>query len=726
MITKINQLKSKTENAEVKTLCESTISAISSAIYNGVSSEARLEIENAALTNLFEGLEKYSADKTISDWVKNQKRLYSLKHLGVRKAVKTLMEKEGKSNLTLEIILEDFQEKLNEDVPEVLLYEAFISACSGWNYLPAVDTELSAIGERVKKYKNDVNITKIIETMKETRSNYLIPYIEDVVDNYLTNKTMQSMSSLKESLVKFSYDPFIRDILNALLLDATQLQMEYANAACNIEDRLFSPILYLGENEVLFNIKGTYYVKKNNNVSKLKKDEVANINEDFQRLCDVINLPNIEVSKKDIKVYVGKDSAVLTDKNVIVNGKTFDKQQLNEAEQASTWAGTTEFYNLVNVLRDNFDEIAELDFVKRVELLENENYAADVFKLRDNIFITTFDPLNNKSTFYRNINPIQAEKIMMEHMRFDVSRTFEDILPNKQKVLSEIEETKKEYISYINELQEKINKFSSEYHTSKVTKSVIDALTEELEEVKNDLKNYLNEVEQYTSVVENLNITVQDDQSGKSYTVVVPTGAMAAKGEKVTGEVGAEGDEFGTEVGMSSLPAQQDAGGAASAVTFDDDKSELISDEPSDDSDKVDLGADEVEAYADTVDAEKELEAPDGEKEAGQEGSAETTPGSETPTEEPAAAGSDELNLGKTREEGGTEVQAPEGEENVGEEPAGEEKPEEEKPEEKKPEEAVGAPNKNLERTNFSKDKNPDDLNEPKKVKKVYLKRPKK
>lgn len=716
MIAKINKLKETTTVSEVKALCESTINAISSAIYNGVTSTAQLEIERVALTNLFEGLEKYSSDKQISEWVANQKRVYSIKHLGVRKAINTLLEKEGKYDVTLSMILEDFRDKL-ENIPEVLLYEGFISAVSGFNYLPTVKTELSAITESIKKYKNDVDISKIIETMKETRSNYLIPLIEDVVDNYLSDKNEQSKSSLKETLLKFSYDPYVRNILNVIMLDATQLQLEYANAECDIDDKLFSPILYLGENEVLFNVSGTYYIKKQNNVNKLKKEDISRLDEAFTSLCNVINLPNVEVSKKDIKVFVGNDNAVLTESETYINGGIFTEKQINESAEVAKWGGNTEFFSIVNILRENFDEIAELDFVKRVHLKENVNYAADIFKLRDNIFITTFDPINNKSTFYRNINPIQAEKIMMEHMRFDVSRTFSEILPNKEKILKEIDETKLEYTDYIKVLEGKITQFSNE--TGKAAQAVNKALTEELEDVKNDYKNYVNEVEKFTEVNENLNITVQDDSSGKSYTVVVPTGAMAAKGQDGQGDAGAEGDEFGTEVGMSNMAAPgSGADGASSAVTFDDDQSELISDQPSDDKDKVELGADDLEAYADKVDAEAELEAPEGEEEVGVDGGA--------PGEEPAEGG-EGLDLGN----GGAEDTA---ELDLGlDEPAGQETDTEETPEEtpeekaKKPkEEAAGPPAENLERTNFNKDSNPDDLQEPKKIKKVFLKRPKK
>lgn len=700
MIAKLNDLKSKTQIASVQALCETTINAISSAIYNGVTSDARIEIERVALENLFEELAKHPEDKAINEWLVNQKRLYALKHLGVRKAVSTLLEKEAKYHDTLAAILEDFREKL-DNTPEILLYEKFISAMSGFNYLSAVNTELQAVSDRVKQYKNDIDITKILTVMKETRSNYLLPLIEDVVENYLSNKTMQTRSMLKETLVKFSYDPFIRDILNLVTLDATDLQLEYANGTCDIEDKLFSPIMYLGENEVMFNVKGTYYVKKGNNVNKIKKEEVSKLDENFRYLCEVINYPNIEITKKDIKVFVGNDNAVINETETYVNGGLFTRNQINESVEIAKWSGNTDFYKIVNILRENFDEIAELDFVKRVYLKTNENYAADIFKLRDNIFITTYDPINAKTTFYRNINPIQAEKIMMEHMRFDVSKTFEDILPNKEKILAEIETTKKEYSDYIQVLERKIEDFSQQ--SGNTAKNVVIALNEELSDVKNDYKNYLNEVEQYTSVAEELVITVQDTNTNKTHTVVVPTGALSSKGEEGGADTdipGAESDAFGTEVGMSNLPSAESP---SSAVTFDDDQAELLSDQPSIEDDEVNLGADEVEAKADQEEAEKEVEEPEGEEKPGELGSL------EEPKE--GEEGEDELNLGGGEE--GKDVEL--------------ETPAEEEPEEKK-EEGVEPPEKELEKTNFKKDKNPNDLEEPQKPagkKKVFLKRPK-
>jgi len=591
MISKIHELKRTTNLQDVKSLCETTIAAISSAIYNAVTPEARFEIERVALENLFEGLSKHPKNKLITKWLTNEQRLYSIKNIGVREIINSLKETEAKNDPTLAQILERFETQINQ-YPEVLIYEEFISALSGeYNWVPGVTTQLDALKQRIGQYKCDIDITKIIEVMKVTKSNYLLPLIEDVVNNYITNKTDQTKSHLKETLVKFSYDPFIRDIINIVMLDAKDLQLEYASGDANIE-KIYSPLMYLGENEVLFNIKGTFYVKKGNNINKLKKEEVALLNKDYRALCEAINIPNVEIDKKKIKVYIGDDKALITENSVTINDRKMNNKEFKDATEISQWVGNTHFYMLTETLKNNFNDIVEVDFAKRIYLKENEGHAADVIRLRNNIFITTYDVTNNKSTFYRNINPIQADKIMMEHMRFDVSKTFADILPNKEKIISQINETKKEFITYIANLNEKIEAFKlqdSLEGTKEVTKEVLDVLEEELKEVKTEYKDYVNEMEKTTDIAEN--VTVSIDVDGEKYTVPIPQKTSTAKGEETD-------QTTGTIVGaehMEDSPASQ--------ITFQDDQTELLGDSPSIQDDQIDLGVDNVEASADAAEA---------------------------------------------------------------------------------------------------------------------------
>jgi len=56
MIEKINSLKSKTQNKEVKALCEKAVSNLNEGIYRDIPSHAKVEIDNAIIKNLFEKL----------------------------------------------------------------------------------------------------------------------------------------------------------------------------------------------------------------------------------------------------------------------------------------------------------------------------------------------------------------------------------------------------------------------------------------------------------------------------------------------------------------------------------------------------------------------------------------------------------------------------------------------------------------------------------------------
>jgi len=600
MIEKINQLKSKTNSDEVKNLCESAIAAISSTIYNGVTPEARFEIERVAITNLFEGLSKHTKVEGVKEWLDVQKRLFTIKNLGIREAVNSLNESKE-----LKTVLEQFKDALDKGVHESRLYEQFITALSPFGYFPTVGNAIKAVKDRVDLYKNDVDIIKILETMKESRSNYLVPLIADVVDNYLSNKNMQTRHQLSETLMKFTYDPFVRDIASIITMDATDLQLEYANAQCDI-NKVYSPVLYIGENEAVFAVNKVYYVKKGNNVSRLSNVDVMKLDEEFKTLCEALAQPNVVVERDGVSVYLGKDKAFITENGVHVNDKPMTNEEFQNAASISSWAGNTGFFQLVEFLRSNFSEIAEIDFVKRVFLKEDVNHSADIFKLRDNVFITTHNPELGKSTFYRNVNPIQARGIMMEHLRFDVTSLYQGLLPDEEKINEQIKETKEEYNTYIAELTQKINDFNSNPYKKDVTIKVVEALEEELKAVKDEYKDYLNRIEKYFRPEVNEEISIDINVDGKKYTVPIPqevNGGKPKEGEEET-------EKTGTEVGAEHMPDQP-----ASAVTFDQEETELIGDTPTIPEDEIDLGSGETEEEAEEAEKEKEEEEAETEEE---------------------------------------------------------------------------------------------------------------
>lgn len=592
MITNIISLKNETlDNSKVQSICENAIASLTSATYNNVPSEAKYEIEKYTIENLFEQLSSIE-DPKIKSWVNSNQRMYTIKNLDLRGTLNKMIKEN--THIAAGYILNEMLNRLNT-TPEIFLYEDVISALSGYNYLPAIETGLSAISSRVDKYKNDLDITKILETMKTTKSNYIVPLIERHIENYLINKSEQSKSLLKEALMKFSYDPFVADMINILTLDATQLQLEYTKES--VVETVYSPIIYNEEIGTIFNVKGTFYLKKGNSISKLSNKMVESLDVDFINLSNILNDQSVVVTESNISIYFNNTKAVINESNVTIGNEVYNKNDINNLQHSLSLINdkNSNVFRAIKIVFESYNDIAELDFVKRVSLNESINNvysqfngkSADIFRLRDNIFITTHDNIN-KSIFYRNVNPIQAKTIIKEHLNYDVSKAFSDILPQEEKILKEMEETKIEYVNYIQMLENKISEFNN-------IKDITDLLNEELADVKNEYKEYVAICEKYTrpiesnnSIDEELTLSIKNDKTGQSHTVIIP--------DEITNGL-QTGNEAGSIVGAENV--QQDA----SAVTFDADKSAALQD-----TSNITIPADAEEIEAEAEDAEEDAE----------------------------------------------------------------------------------------------------------------------
>lgn len=431
-------------------------------------------------------------------------------HIELDKTIKKILENCG-TNRKLAVFCMNYYNELNRGISEETLYESFISGISNWNYMPAVDTEISALRSRTEKYKQEIDLKKILEYMSQTGSYYIVPLIEECVMDYVNTKTLANKAILKQRLAPFEFDPFVRDIENILLYDLSIPNTVYLGESVEKKnayvhtDMVYSPVLYIKENESVFNVKGMYYVKKGNSISRLPKRDIPALPESFSRICTYLNSPNIEVINEtnEIKVYHDSDSAVISEGAIKVNGKKVTVSELNTlCEHFDTMMnGKNAFYNAVRELNESFDEIAYIDFVKHVALNEDANHYVDVFRVKNNIFVTTVDKANGVSTFYKNVNPIQCRKYINEHMGLNIGEIFEDILPSQETVKKMILEKRALYESYFEELQNKeaeLNALKDDPDTD--TAVIDDALKivhDEMEKAKSDYQDYVKSTDDY-------------------------------------------------------------------------------------------------------------------------------------------------------------------------------------------------------------------------------------
>lgn len=431
-------------------------------------------------------------------------------HIELDSTIKKILENCG-SNDKLAKFCMSYYNELNRGVSEEALYESFISGISNWNYMPAVDTQVSALKDRTSKYRQEIDLKKILETMSQTGSYYIVPLIEECVLDYINNKTLGNKAILKQRLYPFEYDPFVRDIEEVLLYDLSLPNTVYLGESVEKRNNyvhsepIYSPVLYIKENESVFNVKGMYYVKKGNSISRLPKKDIAALPESFSVLCRYVNSPSVQIINEtnEIKVYDGNDVAVISEGMIKINGKKVTTKELNSlCEHFNTMANEKNaFYTAVRILNENFNDIAYIDFVKHVSLNENAGHYVDVFRIKNNLFVTTVNKSNGISTFYKNVNPIQCRKYINEHMEMNIGDLFEDILPSQESVRRMIMEKRALYEGYIEKLQDKQAQFQELQNDPDVDQDVIsDALStidDELEKAKQDYADYTKSTDDY-------------------------------------------------------------------------------------------------------------------------------------------------------------------------------------------------------------------------------------
>lgn len=445
-------------------------------------------------------------------------------HIDMYGTIQRVLAKE-KRHEAVKATCEEYMNALNSGKPEELLYESFISALSKWNYLNAVDTEMAAMKDRVSKYKQDIDLKKILEMMSQTGSYYIVPLIEGVVSDYVENKTMTNKTVLKQRLNAFEYDPFVRDILNIVMNDQSLEanvylgeSVENLNAYVHTEN-VFSPVKYIKENECVFNVKGVYYNKKGNTITKLAKPSIELLDESFKRLCNLVNHPAVSIDGDTISIYEGQSSAKITESSITVNGEQMTVAELQNVAAMSHMMNENKdgFYKAIELLNENYDNIAHLDFVKRVAMNESTDKSVDVFKIKDKIFVTTIDESMAKVTFYRNVNPIQCRNIINEHMMINVSPLFEDVLPNQKAILEGIEETRKKYEECISELEGHLHDFDDADPKDPDVEKAIKLVNDELEDVKKKYKQFQEDNDKFINGDKGDADNEQPDDIAKTY-----------------------------------------------------------------------------------------------------------------------------------------------------------------------------------------------------------------
>ena len=433
--------------------------------------------------------------------------------INLSEEINTIAHSEAGKNPRLMQVLEAYQDALNQGAYEERLYETFMQNVSKFNYLLPVEKAMNNINEKVDEKREEITLTKLLEMMKDDAQAFIyVDLIQEDVARYVKEPSPINRVQLRNALMPYASDPLINEMFNVLYADNTRRSNELSEKALNIKDQIniirenatvsniYSPVQYIKENECVFNVRGQYYVKKGNNIAILDDKYVDQLNEKFVELCQLVNDPRVEINEDSITLYGNDKYATIYEGYVNINGVKESQESLrNLREMCMKYEDyDTNFYIMTSCLLENFNNIAKIDWAKHVTLNENNNINVDLFKLDQNIFMSTHNDALGQHTFYRNINPIYCKNKMNEHMGINVSSLFTDLLPNQDKIILKLNETKNQYETSIEQYEEMIDKLksakdsASEENKEELVKAIKDA-EEQLADIKDEYKEWQKE-----------------------------------------------------------------------------------------------------------------------------------------------------------------------------------------------------------------------------------------
>ena len=416
-------------------------------------------------------------------------------------------------NVRLQETLSEYASALQAGCREEMLYETFCARMKGgFDYLNAVEESVGLIQSSVAKNKPCVDLVKMLEMMSNTKWSYLVPIIESVVCDYMENPNLQTKNILLNHVRMYEFCPYIVDMILMVNNDTNNSVGNTLPESLSAKDvnkfvtqhahteSVFSPVQYVKENECIFNVSNQFFVRKGQNITKLSKDAIKNLSESFVALSILVNDPHVEINEAENKIYyyTAEKKFEINESLVKIDDKFYSLDELKNLTEMRIKYPEMEDVSILTAafLLENFQNIAKIDFVTRIAMNENNNKTLDLFRIKNNIFVYSHDNVNEEHTYYRNVTALQLKNIINEHFGMKVSNLFEDLMPNQDKIVNELNELRHEHENKINSLLEMRQEFQTLYENAESEndreelEDKVNELDELIKEAKNDYKKF--------------------------------------------------------------------------------------------------------------------------------------------------------------------------------------------------------------------------------------------
>jgi len=465
---------------------------------------AKEEAAQTDLTALNESLGGLAdTDSSVAAFLKAQ----TVNNLGVFESLLSIKDTGIYEHPSVKIVCEKYLHLLkSKNLPEFLVAEAFSQEMKNFTWDNKIKSLVESIDEKIGSLKAEIEVSKTIYAISQNAGSDFYSPVTESLNKWLISEN-KSVSLLSKEISRWQFNPAVRNLLNTLSVfenNSEKLNIPIHNGNSSVR-RVYSPVLVQG-GKTTFSIGNNIFEGSSAGIKKLNRGEVAVLPAQYLSILESFYAPYVKVDEKGLNVYVGKNKFSLVEENETVgvysNGQKMkfeDKTRLSKALalEISGSFGVNEnkvVFDIIN-LYENFSQVVELDFAKRIESKLYEGAAINLIKWQGKIFLNRINESMRDNSLFE-VNGTQATNLVKDFLKYDISEGLTEFLEGESRVKSIMLNDRKKLMENIAIIEGELQKIES-----KMASNPLFANSTELQRAQNMLEQELNSLRQKWSVI---------------------------------------------------------------------------------------------------------------------------------------------------------------------------------------------------------------------------------
>jgi hypothetical protein len=449
--------------------------------------------------------------------------MMSIKTFGIYESIQTIKQSKVSDHPQLKYFIKTFESKLASGFPEYAIVKDYAETLKNFTWDNVVATSLSGILESINAREQEIIVRKTVDVLRLDRTGfYKTP--ANLLENWISNEN-RSIVELKHSIKNYLYEHRIAGTVNALETieaKATGSLHMAANAANTVVESIYSPVHTSG-NDVIFNVGGNFVKKNKKGIFKLSEKELSELPVDFLNLCKAFfNYATVVAEKVIVRInkkdklslsLVNEQKEILLNDNKIAEANLYNTISLVESQGLFN-TKTFSMVNIVKILNENLDKIADIDFGKTISSTMYEGLSLSILKTDTGIVVNKINEGMKENSLLK-CTGTQAVKIAKAVLNYDLTNTLSSLLEGEMKAKGELVAKGKVVLNNIALLEDELAKVEDAIdgdNELEANDEVVDAKTELQEEIAK-MKSLWSEIEMSIQNIEELTGTesVEDE-----------------------------------------------------------------------------------------------------------------------------------------------------------------------------------------------------------------------